>query len=276
MPPATSVAPYGTWRSPVSAGSLVDEAVAIMEVQAHAGRAVWNERRPAEAGRYVIVDETGGELLPAGFSARTQVHEYGGRCWTFVPGTDDLISSNWEDQRLWRFRPGAEPEPLTAEPPAPRAVRFADPVATPDGRWLICVRERHTSAPHRVDNDLVALPLLATPAEPRILAEGHDFYVAPAVSPDGTRLAWVTWDHPQMPWDATELWVADLVDGVVTGAERVAGDNGESVQQPRWSPDGQLHWVSDRTGWWNLYRDGEGSGTPPRERAEGSGTPRSA
>ncbi len=289
---APTVAPYGTWPSPISAEHLVERAVGLSDVDTHGGtnthggadthgqRVVWVEGRPAEAGRYVVVEQRPDgrrvDLVPSGFSARTQAHEYGGRCWAF--DGDDLICSNWEDQRLWRFPAGdGEPVPVTAPPPAPRAVRFADPVVTPDRRWLICVRERHGED---VVNDLVAVPLAGTsgngPAtaaaatataaggglgDPVVLAGGHDFFAAPALSPDGSRLAWLSWDHPEMPWDATELWVADLrTDGAgaaIAGARLAAGRDGESVQQPRWSPGGVLHWVSDRTGWWNLYRDGE-------------------
>ncbi len=272
MMPRT-VAPHGSWTSPITAERLVERAIGVQDVTTHGGRIAWCESRPNEEGRYVVVaagpDGEPVELTPPGFSTRTQVHEYGGRCWTFDGA--DLIASNWEDQRLWRFAPGAEPEPLTAEPTEPRSVRFADPVVTPDRRWVICVREGHLG--DRVDNDLVAVPLRA-PGEPVVLASGHDFYAAPAVSPDGSRLAWLSWDHPEMPWDATECWVAVLrPDGSTADPQLVAGREGESVQQPRWSPDGVLHWVSDRTGWWNLYRQAEGSGTPAAQEAEGSGTP---
>jgi dipeptidyl aminopeptidase/acylaminoacyl peptidase len=259
-----TIAPYGTWTSPITTDLLVEKAVSLGQVEVRDGRVTWNELRPNDGARQVIVAGGSGadedvDLLPAGFSARTQVHEYGGRCYTFAPD-GALIASNWEDQRLWCFAPGAEPEALTPDPPSARADRYADPFVTPDGRWVICVRERHRPGPDaattRVDNAVVAVPLPGG-GEPVVLAEGHDFYSAPAVSPDGTRLAWLSWDHPDMPWDHTELWVAELADGTVTAPVLVAGDPGESVLQPRWSPAGVLHWVSDRTGWWNLYAAGE-------------------
>ncbi len=258
MPKQT--APYGTWSSPVTAERLVERAVGVSDVTVRDGTVAWCESRPAEAGRYVVVElgpgSTPVERTPPGFSARTRVHEYGGRCFAFAG--DDLVACNWEDQRLWRFPSSGEPEPLAAEPASPGAVRFADTVVTPDRRWVVCVREAHDG--RRVDNDLVAVPLrvLSEPGEPVVLASGRDFYSSPAVSPDGGRLAWLCWDHPQMPWDATELWVADLgAGGEVASPVLVAGGDGESLQQPRWSPDGRLHWVSDASGWWNLYCEGE-------------------
>ena len=256
-----TVAPYGTWKSPVTSALLVERSVQLADVTTSNGYVFWNELRPSEGGRNVVVASAslhsrdgaspGRDLLPPGFSARTQVHEYGGRCFTFASGS--LVASNWEDQRLWRFA-GGTPEPLTPEPPAPRALRYADPVVTPDGQWVICVRERHLA--DQVINELVAVSLESA-GEPVVLATGHDFYSAPAVSPDGDQLAWLSWDHPNMPWDGTELWEASLAPGARLYAERlVAGGPDESVAQPRWSPAGELHWVSDRTGWWNIYANG--------------------
>lgn len=238
---------------------LAGRSIGLSQVGALADRVVWNEARPNEAGRQVLVAATAAvdgaseDLLPEGFSARTQVHEYGGRCWTAVG--DAVVASNWQDQRLWRFARGVPPEPLTAEPPLPKSVRFADPIATPDSGFLIAVREQHRA--EGVENDLVALSL-ERPGEPLVLASGRDFFSSPAVSPDGRSLAWLCWDHPNMPWDDTELWLAEIGPGLELSApRRVAGAAGESIQQPRWSPEGVLHFVSDRSGWWNLYADGE-------------------
>lgn len=257
-----TVAPYGTWTSPITPELLVEKTVSLGQVEVGGGGVAWNELRPADARQVVVGSNPRGilrDLLPAGFSARTQVHEYGGRCYTFAGGS--LIASNWEDQRLWRFRPEGDPEPLTPEPPARRALRYADPVVTPDGRWVVCVRERHPDGgPAAVVNDLVAVALEGERlgGEPVVLAEGHDFFSSPAISSDGTRLAWISWDHPDMPWDATELSVGQLrADGTLGDVEVVAGGPDESVVQPRWSPAGVLHWASDRSGWWNLYREGE-------------------
>ncbi len=201
----------------------------------------WSEGRPAEAGRQVVVRWVPGEdpvdVLPAPFSARTTVHEYGGGA--FCVSGDAVLFSNFDDQRLWRADSGREPSPVT-----PEGARYADGHVSPDGARLACVRERHLA--DEVVNDVV---VLATdgPAEPMVVAEGHDFYAAPRFGPNG-ELAWLAWDHPRMPWDGTVLEVG--------GRGSVAGGPAESVSQPRWSPDGILHWISDRTGWWNLYRDG--------------------
>ncbi|HEX2064751.1 MAG TPA: hypothetical protein VHE80_10065, partial [Acidimicrobiales bacterium] len=253
-----AVAPYGSWRSTITAATLVEQVVRLGEVQVGDGAVYWNEGRPSEAGRQVVVrwsEEAGpDDVVPEGWSARTTVHEYGGGAYVVQGRT--VFFSNHADQRLYRLDPGQEPVPLTPEPPAPRAHRYADGRVSPDGRWLVCVRERHLG--EDVANDLVAVPT-STDGEPAVVAEGHDFFAAPRLSPDGRRLAWLCWDHPRMPWDGTELWVAEVAaDLTPRDARRVAGGEEESVSQPRWSPHGDLHWVSDRTGWWNLYRDDGG------------------
>ncbi|MDQ4098774.1 MAG: S9 family peptidase, partial [Actinomycetota bacterium] len=256
------VAPYGSWRSTITADTLVEQVVRLSDVQVGDGAVYWNEGRPSEAGRQVVVrwtDATEAEdAIPEGWSARTTVHEYGGGAYAVHGST--VFFSNHTDQRLYRLDPGEEPAPLTDEPPAPRSHRYADGRLSPDGRWLVCVRERHLG--DDVVNDLVALSTSAR-GEPVVVAEGHDFFAAPRLSPDGRRLSWLCWDHPRMPWDGTELWVAEVsADLGLGGARKVAGGEEESVSQPRWSPDGALHWVSDRTGWWNLYRDDGVGGQP--------------
>jgi dipeptidyl aminopeptidase/acylaminoacyl peptidase len=219
------------------------------------GAVWWVEARPLEGGRQVVVRAALGsgdraDAIPEGFSARTRVHEYGGGAYA-VHG-DSVFFSNDEDGCVYRVDPGAAPEPLTPEPPEPRALRYADFALGADGDRAWCVRESHTGEGEAV-NEIVSFAA-AGGDEPVVVASGHDFYAAPRPSPDGARLAWLSWDHPRMPWDGTELWTA-ASDG--SDARLVAGGPEESIIQPEWSPDGVLHFVSDRSGWWNLYRDGE-------------------
>jgi dipeptidyl aminopeptidase/acylaminoacyl peptidase len=219
------------------------------------GSVWWIESRPLEAGRQALVraelDGSGRrDVLPEGFSARTRVHEYGGAVFAVVAGS--VVFSNDADGRVYRLDPDAQPVPITPEPSRPRSLRYADFSTMPDGSRVFCVRESHERQGEAV-NEIVSFALDGG-SEPLVVAAGNDFYAAPRVSPDGQRLAWLAWDHPRMPWDGTELWMAGL-DG--TNAQLVAGGPEESVVQPAWSPDGRLHWISDRSGWWNLYCDHE-------------------
>jgi dipeptidyl aminopeptidase/acylaminoacyl peptidase len=255
-----TTAPYGAWRSPISAELVAAGGVSLDEVRVAGGTVHWIEGRPLEGGRQVVCRAAPGgpvDVIPEGFNARTKVHEYGGGAYTLAG--DTLFFSNFRDQRLYRLDPGGgPPRPITPEPPAPGAARYADAHPTPDGRRLICVRERHEAG--EVHNELVAVPADGS-GPPVALAAGRDFYASPRLSPDGRRLAWLEWDHPNMPWDGTELRLAELAGDTLAGDPvTVAGGPSESVFQPDWSPDGVLHLVSDRTGWWNLYRVGAGDG----------------
>jgi dipeptidyl aminopeptidase/acylaminoacyl peptidase len=225
--------------------------VTLAEPEIAAGAVWWVESRPREGGRQVVVraqlDGSGRQdVFGVGYSARTRVHEYGGGVFTVVDG--DVVFSNDADGRVYRVTPGVQPVPLTPAPSKPRGLRYADFAATPDGSRIFCVRESHEGDGEPV-NEIVAL----ADGEVSVVATGHDFYAAARVSPDGTRLAWISWDHPRMPWDGTELWTAAL-DG--SDPELIAGGPDESIVQPDWGPDGRLHWVSDRSGWWNLYCEG--------------------
>jgi dipeptidyl aminopeptidase/acylaminoacyl peptidase len=254
-------ASYGGWRSPISAADIASSSVPLSAPELVGRDVYWLEGKPLEGGRTVVVrladDGSRRELTPAPYYVRTRVHEYGGGAYLVVGET--IFFSNFADQRLYRQDPGAAPRPITPEPSVQAGLRYADAQATPDGRWLICVRERHVAdeATEAV-NELAVLSARGE-SEGRTIASGHDFYSSPRLSPDGRRLAWLTWDHPRMPWDGTELWVADLSsDGSVTNERRVAGGAEESIFQPEWSPytseSGTLYFVSDRGGWWNLYR----------------------
>jgi dipeptidyl aminopeptidase/acylaminoacyl peptidase len=247
--------PYGTWPAHVDARMLSRiPATRFSVVDVRPGSIRWTESRPAENGRTAVVEWTNGQLVdvvPAGFNARTRVHEYGGGAvWT---RGDAVFFSEFGDSRVYRQdRPGGAPAAVTPEPPTPHALRYADGCVTPNGAVVVCVRERHEGG--EIVNELVAFPGDGS-AAPRVIASGHDFYAAPRIDAAGRRLAWLSWDHPNMPWDGTELWLAELEsDGSLSGERLVAGARDESIFDPRWSPDDRLHFCSDRTGWWNLYR----------------------
>jgi dipeptidyl aminopeptidase/acylaminoacyl peptidase len=191
------------------------------------------------------------EATPADFNCRTRVHEYGGGAF-FADG-NTLYASNFVDQRLYKLETGADSVAITPEPENPASLRYADGRLSPDRSRIYCVRERH-EADGAVVNELVELAPQGD-REPRVVASGRDFYAAPRISPDGGSLAWLEWDHPNMPWDGTELWSARVgADGVLNKAQKIAGGAEESIFQPEWGPDNALHFVSDRSGWWNLYR----------------------
>jgi dipeptidyl aminopeptidase/acylaminoacyl peptidase len=240
------IAPYGSWRSPITSDLIVAQSIGLAEIRLDGDDIYWLEARPQEDGRHVVVSHRAGkDISPRPFNVRTRVHEYGGGAWTVKQGA--LYFSNFADQRLYRLDAGAaepQPQPLTPEGP----FRYADGVVDSTGAW-IGVREDHSAGGHQPANMIVRVEAGGV----RVLASGHDFYSSPRLSPDGRWLVFLAWDHPRMPWVGTTLCLLSI-DGN-GGPIPIAGGERESIFQPEWSLDGShVFFVSDRTGWWNLYR----------------------
>ncbi|MEV0204119.1 prolyl oligopeptidase family serine peptidase [Streptomyces sp. NPDC050788] len=273
---------YGSWPSPI------DAALAA----AHDGRpefvgfvgdeAWWTEPRPAEGGRRTLVrrraDGREEQVLPAPWNVRSRVIEYGGQPWSaaVVDGAPLVVFVDFADQRLYRHEPGGEPRPLTPLSPVGGGLRWAEPQVLVERGEVWCVLEEFTGdGPTDVRRVLAAVPLDGSAAQDRdavreLTDDRHRFVTGPRLSPDGGRAAWLAWDHPRMPWDGTELVVAEVADdGTFRAARTLAGGAEESVAQVEWAADGSLLYASDRTGWWNIYRDG----TPLCEREEEFGGP---
>ena len=252
-------APFGSWKSPITTDLITGSSISLLEACVDGADIYWIESRPLEGGRCTILRRTPegktAECLPPDYYARTTVHEYGGGAFTVAEGI--LYFSNFKDQHLYRQRPGGPPQVLT-----PRdGCRYADLQVDRKRSRILCIREDHTQGGEAV-NTVVGVPLEGRAGE-QILAAGNDFYSSPRLSPDGTKLAYLTWNHPNMPWDGCELWVAEVgPDGSLPRAQRVAGSATESITQPEWSPDGILHFVAEPNGWWNLHRWKDGKIEP--------------
>ncbi len=256
-------APYGSWKSPITAELITAQTISLGEIAVDGREFYWLEGRPLEGGRYALVclSQSGvpEDCLPPEFNVRTRVHEYGGGAFAVFDRVIYFV--NFKDQHLYRQNPGGIPALLTTTD----GFRYADLILDRQRQRLICVREDHTR-PGEAVNTIVALPLNAPHVQNdgTVLVSGHNFFSNPRLSPDGSCLAWLCWDHPNMPWDGCELWVAQVrPDGSLAKKERVAGGKAESIFQPEWSPDGVLHFVSDRSGWWNLYRLLDGGKAEP-------------
>ena len=263
-------APYGSWKSPISSDLIVSAVVGLGQIALDGDEVYWVEQRPTEGGRNVVVQRSPDgrirDRTPAPFNARTRVHEYGGGACVVHRGS--LYFSNFADQRVYRQRGDAAPEPVTPD----ENLRYADGQVDPRRNRLVCVREDHRRADREAVNTIVGIALDS--GDSRVLVSGKDFYSNPRLSPDGSRLAWLSWTHPNMPWDGTELWLAEVrSDGSLDTARRVAGGGAESIFQPAWSPDGVLYFVSDRTDWWNVYRVQDGQVEPMCDTAAEFGLP---
>jgi dipeptidyl aminopeptidase/acylaminoacyl peptidase len=255
-----NTARYGSWKSPITSDLIVAQSIALSETRLDGQKIYWLEGRPQEQGRFVVVRGGGPDrvtdMTPKPYNARTRVHEYGGASWTVADGI--VYFSNFADGRLFSMKDGASrPRALTPAPASTESQwRFADGIIDHSRSRWIGVREDHTSSGEPV-NTIVAVDLARPGREPgRVLVEGHDFFCAARLSPDGGALIWLAWDHPNMPWNGTTLYLAELDKNGCVGEPRVvAGGAAESIFQPEWCPDGRaLFFVSDRSNWWNLYR----------------------
>ncbi|NES65878.1 MAG: S9 family peptidase, partial [Okeania sp. SIO2D1] len=245
------IASYGSWKSPITADLIVAGTIGLSSIAIDGEDVYWIEGRPSEGGRNVIVRHTPDgqttDITPAPFNVRTRVHEYGGGAFLVTDGM--IYFSNFADQRLYRQTPDATPQALTPE----ANCRYADAVIDKQRDRLICIQEDHTKG-GEATNRIVSINI-KNEADIQILVEGNDFYASPRLSPDGERLCWISWNHPNMPWDGTELWVAQInANGLLGDTQLVAGGKEESIFQPEWSPEGILYFVSDRSKWWNIYR----------------------
>ncbi|MBF2086080.1 S9 family peptidase [Thermoleptolyngbya sp. C42_A2020_037] len=262
------IAPFGSWKSPITSDLIVAGSLRLGEVRLDGGDVYWSEGRPTEGGRNVVVrrspssspDASTQDLTPLPFNVRTRVHEYGGGAYIVQDGI--VYFSNFADQRLYQISPDEAPQPITPE----GAFRYADAVFDRVRNRLICVREDHSQNDHEPVNTIVSVSLSSSDGgldAGTVLVSGSDFYAFPRLSPDGSRLCWIEWNHPNMPWDGTTLWVAEVnADGRLGEPQKIVGGDAESIFQPVWSPDGELYFVSDRTNWWNLYRWNVATATP--------------
>jgi dipeptidyl aminopeptidase/acylaminoacyl peptidase len=258
------IASYGSWKSPITADLITAKTIGFVQLCIDGEDIYWSESRPLENGRCVIIrlapDGKITECTPSNFYVRTRVHEYGGGAFTASDGV--IYFCNFKDQRLYRQPIGGTAELLTPQ----EGYRYADLVVDRKHNRIICIREDHTEEGEAV-NTIVSIDLKGN-NNGTILVEGNSFYSSARLSPDGNKLAWLTWNHPKMPWDGCELWVAEVnEDGTLQNADLVAGSMTESIFQPEWSPNGILHFVAEYTGWWNLYRwrDGKVEALYPKE-----------
>ncbi len=264
-------AEYGFWKSPITSDLIVQDSVRISEPSIDGNDIYWLEGRPEEKGRSVLVrldrDGSREDVSPEPLNVRTRVHEYGGGAYVVDRGV--AYFSNFQDQRIYRSSSGSAPEALTPGGPC----RYADAAADHGRGRLVAVREDHSEPDSEAVNAIVGVPQTVG-GEQAVLVSGADFYSNPRVSPDGRRLSWLEWRHPNMPWDGTELWAAEFAkDGTLSNRRQVAGGPEESVFQPQWSPSGELFFVSDRNGFWNIYRDAPEGPTAIHEREAEFGLP---
>ena len=246
----SQTATYGSWKSPITSDLIVSKTIGIGEITVNNDDIYWLEKRPQEKGRNLIVGyfNEGGikNVTPSPLNVRNKIHEYGGGAYTVAKET--VYFSNYEDGRIYRQVLNQQPQSLTDE----LQQRYADIIVDRDRNRLICVCEDHSSTSAEAKNSIITIDLGT--GKIQTLIEGNDFYSSPRLSSDGQQLAWLSWNHPDMPWDSTYLWLAKIDDRGVGKPELVAGGEAESICEPKWHKDGRLYFASDRTNWWNIYR----------------------
>jgi dipeptidyl aminopeptidase/acylaminoacyl peptidase len=250
------ISPYGSWDSPITADLIAEGGLRLGEVRVDGSDIYWLEGRPEEAGRHVIVrqspDGSTTDVNPTRFNARSAVHESGGASFAVRDGI--TCFTNWDDQRIYSVGKGSVPVAITDEPDIEQGDRYADLVLSNDSNWVLCVRERHFED-READNELVVVKTDGS-GDVRVLATGRDFYSSLRQNHSGDRVCWLSWDHPDMPWDGCELWEAefDSASGSISKEKMVAGGKFTSIVQPEWAPEGSLVFITDESGWWNLAK----------------------
>ncbi len=260
------IAPYGSWKSPITADSIVADSIGISSIVLDGTDIYWLESRPQEAGRSVIVRRTADgrmtDITPPEYNVRSRVHEYGGAAYTVVE--QQVYFSNNSDNCVYTQNLAGETPHEVRQLTHDSKKRYADFVVDTHQERLICVQEEHDSADFEALNTIVSISLtnFTKLKDHHVLVGGCDFYASPRLSQDGTKLAWLSWNHPNLPWDGTNLQVATIHNGYLSAPTLVAGGAHETIFQPQWFSDDTLYFVSDRTGWGNLYRWTQGKVEP--------------
>jgi dipeptidyl aminopeptidase/acylaminoacyl peptidase len=248
------LAAFGSWQSPITADAIVAESVGLSSIVLDGTDIYWLESRPQEAGRNVVVrrsiDGQITDITPPEYNVRNRVHEYGGAAYTVFER--QVYFSNYSDGCLYTQDLASEHPQQVRQLTTDRKKRYADIIFDPVRHRLICVQEEHDSADFEPLNTIVSIGL-TDPKDTHVLVGGCDFYASPRLSPDGGKLVWLSWNHPNLPWDGTNLQIAKVNNGFLSAPALIAGGASESIFQPQWSSDNTLYFVSDRTGWGNLY-----------------------
>ena len=243
---------YGSWESIFTPEKIIEGGLRLGEIRIDNNDIYFLEGRPAESGRSVIIkhnpDGTTEDVLPQNYNARNAVHEYGGG--SYAVKDEIVFFTNWEDQLIYKVS-ADKISPITKPSNIPMGIRFADLTLSNDGKWIFCVRETHTKD-KEAQNEIVAVSTISS--EIIVLASGRDFYSSPRPNPISNQICWLEWDHPNMPWDGNELYIADFDSQNISNKLKIDGSKNISILQPEWTNEGDLVYISDESGWWNLRK----------------------